>query len=562
MIEAPAVTYRPAHHRALFLGGLTAIALAALAIAGVGAGVAHGTGWRMSGPAAGAAAVTAALLAVAGLLTLRAAAPAVRADAHGLCHRQLSRNRSVPWPEVAVLRVHRPYPHSRRPGRSRLSVVLRDGGEHFLPLPPPSWRGVTPANDPSGEGEFEARVGALRALHRRYGSPDPDLPSLVVPETVPYSTVPFISALVGCLLLVLGLGTAVLGIPQALAYERAWNPPVLCAAGTPVENRLDCLVVVTGVIEGIEATGERKPAWLFFTDGGPTVDIYVSYETARSFREGDRVDVTYWRGAVEQVAGEHARWREEAMYPGALAALLAGFWLAACYPVAQIVVRVRVRRTPGAVALPLALPFAGVLVATALWLLPLCVLRRPYPLGSPTTVAWAIAGTVVTAGLLVLAFRATRPVPPGDTAERHRADAGADAGDGNGVAAEDGREDVFLPAYFVDSVDFDPYHSTTHLVLGPDGSLAVSPHPGPGRFGVRRIPTERLTVLRVRRVQAGEAKRGFPISWQVADLDYQGELVRLRASRTTLDRVLRPLRHTSATFAAAPGAPARTPPPS
>ncbi|WP_328722417.1 PH domain-containing protein [Streptomyces sp. NBC_00247] len=429
MIEAPAVTYRPAHHRALLLGGLTAIALATLAIAGVGAGAAHGTGWRMSGPAAGAATVTAALLAVAGLLALCAAAPAVRADAHGLCHRQLLRNRSVPWPEVAVLRVHRPYPHSRHPGHSRLSVVLRDGGEHFLPLPPPSWRGVTPANDPSGEGEFEARVGALRALHRRYGSPDPDLPSLVVPETVPYSTVPFFSALVGCLLLVLGLGTAVLGIPQALAYERAWNPPVLCAAGTPVENRLDC---------------------------------------------------------------------------------------------------------------------------------------RPYPLGSPTTVAWAIAGTVVTTGLLVLAFRATRPVPPTGTAERHRADAdaGADAGDGNGVAVEDGREDVFLPAYFVDSVDFDPYHSTTHLVLGPDGSLAVSPHPGPGRFGVRRIPTERLTVLRVRRVQAGEAKRGFPISWQVADLDYQGELVRLRASRTTLDRVLRPLRHTSATFAAAPGAPARTPPPS
>lgn len=128
-----------------------------------------GLGW--TGAAVGAALtaytgtvawlVPALLCALAGFAALHRVTARVGADDRGLHSRTLLRRRSVPWSEVAELRIRARYAHLARGEESRrVSVLLRDGRRWELPLP----RTWTPDTE-----EFDATLERLRALHRLHG---------------------------------------------------------------------------------------------------------------------------------------------------------------------------------------------------------------------------------------------------------------------------------------------------------------------------------------------------------------------------------------------------------
>ncbi len=184
----------------------------------------------------------------------------------------------------------------------------------------------------------------------------------------------------------------------------------------------------------------------------------------------------------------------------------------------------RGRRLPADEVLPSSAPYAGALVGTAVWALPYCY-RHPSP--APDT-----AGDVVRAGLgspasltlLLQAWRATRVRTPG-----------TDLATPADTSPDD--EDVFLPARFLESADYNPNGFGTHIVLGADGP-AVTPHPGPGRFAARPIPVEQLVVRTVRRPRGGDSD-DVPRSWDIAELDDGGRQIRLAAAPDHLSRILR-----------------------
>ncbi|WP_405949383.1 hypothetical protein [Streptomyces prunicolor] len=99
----------------------------------------------------------------------------------------------------------------------------------------------------------------------------------------------------------------------------------------------------------------------------------------------------------------------------------------------------------------------------------------------------------------------------------------------------------FVSARFLEHTDYNPHGFGTHIALG-DGPPAVTP--GPGRFGARRIPAERLTVRTVRRVRGDDGDDGdiVPSGWHIAELDDGGRVVRLAAAPDDLGVVLRELR--------------------
>ncbi|MCX5396251.1 PH domain-containing protein [Streptomyces sp. NBC_00102] len=456
----------------------------------------------------------------------------VNADADGVRHRSPLRRGEIPWQDVRALRVHRT--PTRRQERKRVSLLLSDGRVRFLPQP----RSYL-TTDP----EFDAKVEALRALHRRHGTPDePDHLHVIDPRTGGHGL--FRPLALCALLLVVGATVAVVGVPDALADQRAWRSAVPCTAGTPSYDRAECLTDKSGVISRTEAkSGKGEDSWLYFSGSRPRERILVTYDTAVAFVPGDRVEVTFWRGTPRAVVGTHAAWHEHLVPAGQILALAAGFVLAAGYPAAVAALRVRGRGRPDDEVLPSVFPFVGALFATALWLLPLCVLHPTDLFGSPTTIIWAVAGTALSAWLLVLAVRATRVRPPAETVS-------TDATDGVGSGEE---EEVFLFARFLDSTAYNPYGFGTHLVLGGGEALAVSPHPGPGRFAVKRVPVERITVLRVRRLR-GDDGDDVPGDWQVAELDDAGTPLRLGAAPADLARILHALGH--ATNAVGTGAPA------
>jgi hypothetical protein len=103
---------------------------------------------------------------------------------------------------------------------------------------------------------------------------------------------------------------------------------------------------------------------------------------------------------------------------------------------------------------------------------------------------------------------------------------------------------VFLAARFLEHTDYNPHGFGTHIVLG-DGSPAVIPHSGPGRFAAKRIPVERLTVKNVRRARGSEDDI-VPSSWHIAELDDAGQPVRLAAAPADLTRIIRELRPAAA----------------
>ncbi|MBO8199170.1 PH domain-containing protein [Streptomyces smyrnaeus] len=455
------------------------------------------------------------LLAPLGVAALYAATARVRADAYGLRSWTLLSRWSVPWQDVADLRIQLRHERNHRARTTRrVSVLLCDGGKRLLPLP------HGPCDDP----DFDAELDVLRALHRRHGTPrSSHLPVLT------YRTVgrTWAGALSLCVLLLAGAGVAAWFVPNASSQERAWVSAAPCTSRTPADERDECLTTLSAEIERTEAGRPKHSSWLYFTDSRPQKRLAVSREAALAFDAGDSVELTVWRREVMEVAGEGHVWRNHIADAGALAVVAAAVALAAVYPGTKVLLRLRARRRPDDEVLPSALPFAGALVGTAVWLLPLCY-RHPTGLASSEAVAWAVAGSLVTLGLFVRAWYATRVRTPAADAE----DAAAE------VSAEPERE-AFLAARFLEHTEYNPHGFGTHIVVG-DGPPAVTPHPGPGRFAARPIPVERLTVRDVRRVR-GDDGDTVPRGWHIAELDDAGTPVRLAAAPDDLARLVREL---------------------
>jgi hypothetical protein len=458
--------------------------------------------------------------AAACLLSAHRATARLSADAHGLHVRTLLRRWDVPWSDVADLRVRLTHAPTSRPEEfRRVGVTLRDGSARMLPQP---WsRG---AHDP----EFDAALEALRALHRRHGTPASDHLPVLSPRTAGRG---WAGSLALCVLLSAAAGVTAWHAPDAESTLRAWTSARPCAAGTPAAERADCLTTVPAVIERTDPRPPRKAGRLYFTGARPLERLVVSQEAARAFRPGDRVRLTLWRGGVRKVAGDRYVWHDHIPGGGDVVVVAAGLALAAGCPAARVLLRLRGRHRPEDEVLPSALPFAAALAVTALWLLPLAYLHPTAPLGSPATITWTTAGALTTTALLAWAWRATGTRPP-------RAPAPAPGErDGDG----DGEDDVFVAARFLEATEYNPHHFGTHIVVGGGGPPAVVPHAGPGRYAARRIPADRLTLREVRHVRGGDGDT-VPASWHIADLDDAGTPVRLAASPADLTRVLRALR--------------------
>ncbi|MFE9821014.1 PH domain-containing protein [Streptomyces sp. NPDC005791] len=453
------------------------------------------------------------LLALLGLVCLYAATVRVSADADGLRSRTLLRRRNLAWSDIADLRVYIQY--GRNQEIHRVSVLLRDGRTPRLPLP------LSGSCD--DRPEFDARLDALRALHRRHGDPETShVPVLSYRTAGRGSAV----AAVLCVLLLAGAGLAAWFVPVAASEKQAWTAAALRAAGAPAAERGECLSTQPAVIARTEVGGLRQSSRLHFADGGPFERLGVSQDAARGFEPGDRVELTVWRHQVREVTGEHHVWREHFPGGGELAVIAAGLALGAGYPAARVLIRRRGRRLPDDEVLPSALPFAGALVGTAVWLLPLCYLHPTDPLGSTVTVAWTASGAVATLGMSAWAWYATRVRTPGNAAA-------------SGDELSPDEADRFLAARFLEHTDYNPNGFGSHIVLG-DGPPAVTPHPGPGRFAARRIPVERLTVSCVRRARGGDGDT-VDRSWHIAELDDAGRPVRLAAAPDDLARIVRAL---------------------
>ncbi|MCK7625888.1 PH domain-containing protein [Streptomyces sp. RS10V-4] len=459
------------------------------------------------------------LLAGLGIASLLAVTAEVTADAHGLRVRKLLRRRNVPWQDVADLRVRLLHANSSRaPEVRRVSLLLRNGRSMLLPLP----------QEGSGHAsDFDATLAALRALHRRYGAPASGHLPVVSYRTAGRG---WAGSLAACVLLLVPAGGIAYSVPDIASYEQAWQAATPCTAGTPAGERAACLTTRPAVVARTEVRPARQRSWLYFAEGRPVPRLAVSDEAAQAFRPGERVELTVWRGEVMRAAGPHHVWRAHVPTARSVLVVAVGLVLAAGYPGARVLLRLRGRRLPDDEVLPSALPFAGALVGTALWLLPLCYVHATDLLDSPVALAWAAVGVLCTVGMVASAWRATGVRPPG----------GPEGAGGEAVAADASADaEVFVAARFLEHTDYNPHHFGTHIVLG-GGPLAVTPHAGPGRFAAKRIPVERLTVTGVRRPRGGDGD-GIPSSWHIAELDDAGVPVRLAAAPADLARIIRRL---------------------
>ncbi|MGW0939559.1 PH domain-containing protein [Streptomyces sp. NPDC002666] len=495
MPDAGEVIYRPAARRALWW---------CAAVCAAGAGVTA----VLAAYLAGLMAAVALLLAPVALACLYAATARVSADAYGLRSRTLLRRRNLPWSGIADLRTYIQY--GRNQDIHRVSVLLRDGHTRRLPLPMSGSLADRP--------EFDAKLDALRALHRRYGDPASGGNAPVIS----YRTAGRGAAVswVVCVLLLAGAGLAAWYVPGLASQHRAWKAAVPCTVATPDAERGECLSTRYAVIARTTVTKREGSSRLYFADGRPLERLGVSREAAGAFRPGDHVELTVWRHQVREVAGDRYVWRAHFTGAGEAAVVAAGCALAAGYPGARLLLRRRGLRLPDDEVLPSALPYAAALVGTAAWLLPLCYLHPTDPLGSPGTVVWAASGTAATLGMFTRAWQATRVRTPGDTPA-------------TGVGSS---RELFLAARFLEHTAYNPHGFGTHVVVG-DGPPAVTPHPGPGRFAARPIPAERLTLTDVRRARGSDGD-SVPRSWHIAEMDDAGEPVRLAAAPADLARIL------------------------
>ncbi|MEU6548316.1 PH domain-containing protein [Streptomyces sp. NPDC046859] len=432
----------------------------------------------------------------------------VRADASGLSYRTLLHRRRAPWADLADVRVRVRY--VRHSEIFRVHVVTRGGRTWRLPLPASASAEDRPA--------FDATVEALRALHRRHGTPESDHLAVISKGTAGRGIgLPVLL----CAVFLAGAASAAWFVPVVAAEKAAWTSAVPCAAETAGRDE-DCLTTLPAVVSRTEVARGKGRSWVYFADGRPVDRVPVSKEGAGGFRPGDRVELTVWRGQVREVVGEHHVWREHFPAAGEVAVIAAICVLAAGHPGALIVLRLRGRRRPADEVLPSPLPFAGALVGTAVWSLPYCYAHPTVVPGSAGGVAWADIGSAATLALFVRAWRATRLHAPGAVLV---------------APVEAGDEDVFLPARFLESTEYNPHGFGTHIVLGDRGP-AVLPHSGPGRFAARPIPVERLALRTVRRPRGGDGD-GVPSNWDIAELDDGVRLVRLAAAPADLARILR-----------------------
>lgn len=514
MTEREDVTWQPTRHPLRWSFGGIGLTAAGVVVWGV---LGRGSGPVLSERATVLCATVATTLVVVGLAVLYAVTARVSADASGLRTRTVLRRRYASWRDVADLRIRTQ--QVRRGGWTelrRVSVRQRDGRVWRLPLLYGEAR-----DDP----DFDATVEALRVLHRAHGQPDVDHLAVVTHRTAGRG---WVVPLGLCVLLLAFAGLAASSVSATASQAQAWRSAVPCTAGTPTEERGDCLTVVPAEIARTEVRdrpSRSERSWLYLTDGRPVTRLAVSDEAAQRFRRGGRVDLTIWRGEVYEVSGAGYVWRRHVTPAGDVAVAAAACALAAGYPGALVLLRFRARRRPDDEVLPSVRPFLGALAATAAWLLPLCYLHPVTLPTSPVAVAWGAAGLLVTLGLLARAWRATRVRAPTGipTAERSVAPG----------------EEVFLPARFLEPTDYNPYGFGTHVVLGGDGP-AVTPHAGPGRWAARRIPVDRLAVTDVRRVRGGDGG-GVPRHWHVAELDDAGTPVRLAAAPDDLALLIRTL---------------------
>lgn len=230
MTDTPDLTLNPRNRRALWCS----VALGAAGTALAAVRVAYGAGFPDPAAAVGL------LLTVLGLVCLYAASARVSADARGLRSRTLLRRRDMPWSDVADLRTYVQY--GRNQEIHRVSVLLRDGRTRRLPLPISASSGDRAA--------FDAKLDALRALHRRHGSPESShAPVLTYCTAGRGSAVSWIL----CVLLLAGAGLAAWFVPVATSEERAWAASVPCAAGTPSSERGECRSSTSAVIAESEA---------------------------------------------------------------------------------------------------------------------------------------------------------------------------------------------------------------------------------------------------------------------------------------------------------------------
>ncbi|MFH9983276.1 PH domain-containing protein [Streptomyces sp. NPDC017179] len=428
----------------------------------------------------------------------------VSADARGLRLRTPLRRRSVPWGDIAELRV------SRKSARTacRVSLLLHDGRERLLPLP----RGRS-----SGDPDFDAEVEALRALHRRYAATDPAKVPAVSYRTPRRG---WAGLLVVCPVLLACAAAAAGSVSGTASDERAWKSATACTARTPAAERRECLTTTPAVISRTEADLPRRSSWLYFTDGRPVERLAVPHEAALEFEGGGSVELTFWRDRLMKVSGKNHVWRQDITTAGGTAAWAAAFLLAAGCPAAHSLLSLLGRRLRDDRELPPVIPFACALAATALWLLPLCYLHPTTLFSSPVAITWLALGSLVTLGLLAGAWHTTCAPSPGAATEK---------------SAVEEDEEEFLPARFLEDTDYNPRGFGTHIVLD-GGPPAVAP--GPGRFAAKRIPVERLTLGNVRR-----ARNSDPVDrrWDVAELDDAGTPVRLAAEPADLARILREL---------------------
>ncbi|MGI5139122.1 PH domain-containing protein [Streptomyces sp. CA-106110] len=505
MTSGSEVTYRPRSRGVLWPCVALGAAGAGLAVAGIARWGEVPHVWVYIGLS----------VAVVGIASLLAVTARVDADTYGLRFRTLLHRRSVPWRDIADFRVRLYHKNIGSARETRgVILVLRDGHKRLLPLP----RSSSPDDQ-----DFDARVEALRALHRRYGTPESGHLVVVSNRTAGRGWVGSLSL---CALLLAGAGLSAWFAPAAASYQHEWRSATPCTAATPAAQRGECLTTIPARIARTEAHRPKKYSWLYFTDGRPLERLEVSYEAAQDFQAGDAVELTVWRHHVMKVAGAGHVWNRHVPAPGDMSVLAAVLALAAGCPGALVLLRLRGRRLPDDEVLPSALPFAGALAGTALWLLPLCYLHPTTLLSSHVAIGWEAAGSLVSLAFFVWAWRATRIRAPEAVTAAARP-----------VKEE---HEVLLAARFLEHTDYNPHGFGTHIVLG-DGSPAVIPHSGPGRFAAKRIPVERLTVKNVRRARGSEGDI-VPSSWHIAELDDAGEPVRLAAAPADLTRIIRELR--------------------
>ena len=163
-----------------------------------------------------------ALLALVGIVSLHAVTARVDADASGLRRRTLLRRRDMPWSDVADLRVRLKYANTSRVQEiRRVSLVPRDGREQLLPLPR-SWS----LDDP----DFDTKLTALRALHRRHGLPESSHVTVISYRTAGRG---WSGSLSLCVLLLAGAVVAAWFVPHTASQQREWRSAALGGGGPP-----------------------------------------------------------------------------------------------------------------------------------------------------------------------------------------------------------------------------------------------------------------------------------------------------------------------------------------